>query len=125
MEAELVARACGRFELRPEIDYAIGALERGETVSGILGQTGYSAKRFTQKFRCTVGLTPKVFARVRRFQSALRTIAMDNAPDWTGIALGCGYFDQAHFIHDFRAFSGMSPSTYVAKKTPHLNHVPV
>jgi hypothetical protein len=72
-----------------------------------------------------LGLTPKVFARVRRFQSALGTIAMNDDPGWTGIALGCGYFDQAHFNHDFRAFSGISPSLYVVKKTPHLNHVPV
>jgi len=125
MEAELVARACGRLELRPEIDFAIGELERGESVSGVIQRTGYSAKRFTREFRCAVGLTPKVFGRVRRFQSTLRTIAMNDEPDWTEIALGCGYFDQAHFNHDFRAFSGISPSLYVAKKTPHLNYVPV
>jgi AraC-like DNA-binding protein len=39
--------------------------------------------------------------------------------------MDCGYFDQAHFIHDFKAFSGMSPTTYLARKTEHLNHVPV
>jgi AraC-like DNA-binding protein len=55
----------------------------------------------------------------------LRTIGRDNEPDWTDIALSCGYFDQAHFNHDFRAFSGINPSTYSAKKTPHLNHVPL
>ena len=125
MEAELIARALGRFELRPEIDFATREFERGLSVSAVLQQTGYSAKRFTRHFRSAVGLTPKVYARVRRFQSALRTIANEDQPDWTGIALNCGYFDQAHFIHDFRAFSGINPSTYLAKKTPHLNHVPV
>jgi AraC-like DNA-binding protein len=39
------------------------------------------------------------------------------------IALSCGYFDQAHFIHDFRAFSGINPSLYLANKTQFQNHV--
>jgi AraC-like DNA-binding protein len=125
MEAELLARAFGRLELRPEIVFAVRELERQCTVAEVLSQTGFTAKRFTEQFRKAVGLTPKVFSRVRRFQSALRTIANDSKPDWTGIALSCGYFDQAHFNHDFRAFSGINPSTYSAKKTPHLNHVPL
>jgi len=37
----------------------------------------------------------------------------------------CGYFDQAHFIRDFHAFSGINPSTYIAHRTEHLNHVPL
>jgi AraC-like DNA-binding protein len=125
IEAELLARACGRLELRPEIAFAVRELERQRTVAEVLSQTGFTAKRFTDQFRKAVGLTPKVFSRVRRFQSALRTVGRDNEPDWTDIALSCGYFDQAHFNHDFRAFSGINPSTYSAKKTPHLNHVPL
>jgi AraC-like DNA-binding protein len=41
------------------------------------------------------------------------------------VALRCGYFDQAHFIHDFKAFSGISPTEYIEKRTMHLNHVPL
>jgi AraC-like DNA-binding protein len=41
------------------------------------------------------------------------------------MAAGCGYFDQAHFIHDFKEFSGINPTTYLAQKTEHLNHVPI
>ena len=118
MEAALLERARGRLELRPDIAAAVASMEHGGRVPDI-------SKRFTERFRSTVGLTPKTYARVRRFQTTLRRIAQPGDIDWADIALACGYYDQAHFNHDFRAFSGINPSTYLAKKTPHLNHVPI
>jgi uncharacterized glyoxalase superfamily protein PhnB len=46
-----------------------------------------------------------------------------NHVDWPQVALDCGYFDQAHFIHEFRSFSGLTPTAYQAAKTPFQNHV--
>jgi AraC-like DNA-binding protein len=66
-----------------------------------------------------------LFCRVRRFQKVLRQISAGNAINWTEVALQCGYFDQPHFIHDFRSFSGINPSTYTAAYTGHANHVPI
>ena len=43
--------------------------------------------------------------------------------DWTGLALTCGYYDQAHLIHDFREFSGLTPTAYEARRTAFQNHV--
>jgi AraC-like DNA-binding protein len=72
-----------------------------------------------------VGLAPKVFCRVRRFQRVLRMLHKTTQVDWADVALECGYYDQAHFIHDFQSFCGLTPSAYLAAATPHLNHVPL
>jgi AraC-like DNA-binding protein len=95
------------------------------TIAGVSQQIGLSPKRFIQAFRDETGFTPKVFCRIRRFQQALDRMEGRRNVTWANVALDCGYFDQAHFIHDFRAFSGINPSTYLAHQTPHRNHVPL
>jgi AraC-like DNA-binding protein len=62
---------------------------------------------------------------VRRFQQVLQAIHKGVEVDWVDLAADCGYFDQAHFIHDFKEFSGINPTTYLVQKTEHLNHVPI
>jgi AraC-like DNA-binding protein len=84
-----------------------------------------SKRRFIQMFDERVGLTPKLFCRVRRFHRALRLIARGGPIKWADLAVDCGYFDQAHFIHDFTDFCGLSPSAYLGLRTEHLNHVRV
>jgi AraC-like DNA-binding protein len=95
-------------------------------IASVRDKIGLSDRRFIQLFSQHVGLTPKLFCRVQRFQQVLRNItslAANSGIDWPQIALTCGYFDQAHFIHDFRAFSGINPRTYVANRTQFQNHV--
>jgi AraC-like DNA-binding protein len=121
-----------RLARRPECHGAVGfALRRFMaaphviTVASVTDQIGLSPKRFIQVFRDETGFTPKVFCRIRRFQQALDRMEGRKSVAWTKVALDCGYFDQAHFIHDFRAFSGINPSTYLIHQTPHRNHVPL
>jgi AraC-like DNA-binding protein len=94
------------------------------TVAEVTNQIGLSPKRFIQRFNDEVGLTPKLFCRVRRFQQVLKMIG-DGRVDWAAVAASCGYFDQAHFIHDFQSFSGLNPTTYVARRGEYYNHVPL
>ena len=86
---------------------------------------GISSRRFIQLFSNEVGLTPKLFSRVRRFQQVLQQIRSGTEFSWVDMAASCGYFDQVHFIHDFKEFSGINPTAYLAQKTDHLNHVPI
>jgi AraC-like DNA-binding protein len=95
------------------------------TIASVTDQIGLSPKRFIHVFRDETGFTPKVFCRIRRFQQALDRMHDRKKVEWTNVALESGYFDQAHFIHDFRAFSGINPSTYLAQQTSHRNHVPL
>ena len=95
------------------------------SVAAVTDQTGLSPKRFIQLFRDHTGFTPKVFCRIRRFQQALDLMEGRRVVEWSNVALDCGYFDQAHFIHDFRAFSGINPTSYLAHRTEHRNHVPL
>jgi AraC-like DNA-binding protein len=110
------------------VDFALnefGDLRRSPSIAQVTNQIGLSSRRFIDVFNDQVGLTPKLFCRVQRFQNVLRRIRTGREVDWTGVALDSGYFDQAHFIHDFKAFSGLSPTAYAAHRTEHLNHVPI
>jgi AraC-like DNA-binding protein len=115
-------------ETHPAVSFAVENFcqRPARPVSSVTDQIGLSDRRFIQLFSQQVGLTPKLFCRVQRFQKVLGNItrtAAGSVIDWPQIALTCGYFDQAHFIHDFRAFSGINPTTYVANKTQFQNHV--
>jgi len=120
-------RRAARLERHPAVAYALKEFRpgQGRSVTEVTARIGLTPKRFIQLFQREVGLTPKLFCRVRRFQKVLHAIGVGDRIEWADLAIDCGYFDQAHFIHDFRAFSGLNPSTYVAQRTEHLNHVPL
>jgi AraC-like DNA-binding protein len=94
---------------------------------------GLSQRRFIEVFKTEVGLTPKLLHRVQRFQRVLALARRATAPDWSRLALDCGYFDQSHLIRDFVAFSGFSPAEFLRhqqvlqRRGIHLkrNHLPL
>jgi transcriptional regulator GlxA family with amidase domain len=84
------------------------------------------SERLTRCFSQQIGLTPKRFARVRRFQRTLRRSAAEVVPvDWARLAAECGFYDQAHLIHEFRAHAGRTPLEYSPRSPAEQNHVPV
>jgi AraC-like DNA-binding protein len=71
-----------------------------------------SARQIERGFQRVVGTTPKVFARVLRFDKAQRRLMFDPDADLTELAHECGYSDQAHFIKEFKVFTGKTPTQY-------------
>jgi AraC-like DNA-binding protein len=94
-------------------------------VQTVTEKIGMSQRRVAQLFHEQVGVSPKTFHRVRRFQHTLTRLRGVQQVNWADLAVDCGYYDQAHLSHDFRQIAGMTPSAYLAAATEHLNHVPL
>ncbi len=110
------------------INFAAGRIAAAPgrvSISSLADQTGLTARRFAQLFQAQTGVTPKVFHRLQRFHLALEMIHGKDQVEWTEVALQCGYYDQAHFDHNFREFSGFTPSDYLAAQGEFLHHVPL
>lgn len=128
LEQFLMHHAVRPLELHPAVTYALSEFQgvaHLKTISQVVNRMGFSARRFIQVFNESVGLTPKLFCRILRFQEVLRSLSDGLEIDLAEIALNCGYFDQAHFIHDFQSFSGLNPTAYLAHRSEQVNHVPL
>lgn len=136
LEQALMSQLCAPLQHHGAVPAALDAFGRTEvrsTVGDVTQRIGLSQRRLIQVFTAEVGLTPKLFCRVQRFQRVLERVRQTSAPDWAQLALDCGYFDQSHLIQDFVAFSGLRPTDYVRRhhelrqQGVHIkrNHVPL
>lgn len=94
----------------------------GDTITILADDFGISVRRFRRRFRAEVGLNPKAMAGVLRFQRSLTALRRGDRL-WE-VALDCGYYDQAHFTHEFRSLSGVTPVAYRQLNPAHRNHLP-
>jgi AraC-like DNA-binding protein len=78
-------------------------------VSAIVHQTGLGVRQYERRFAQEIGISPKLFARIIRFEAALQRRAVSPTTPWTDIAHDLGYHDQMHMVHDFTRLSGSSP----------------
>ncbi|MGD0860717.1 MAG: helix-turn-helix domain-containing protein [Terracidiphilus sp.] len=108
------------------VDQAIHLFRgRALSVAQCARSVGVSERRLSQVFWEQVGMGPKMWCRIRRFQAAVRALHKGVDVPWAELALRCGYYDQSHFANDFHAFSGINPTTYSARRGPWQNHVPL
>lgn len=126
LEAELLARAIRPLQQRrAEVDFALERLayaSQDYSIAMLSEHVGLSARRFTRLFTLEVGLTPKIYSRIQRFQRVLR--AMDGqVGDWTDVAQLCGYFDQSHLIRECRSLSGFTPTELAVRRVDNSGHV--
>lgn len=117
LEHALIARLPDRPHRRPAVSTGLVELEQpGVEVGHVVGMLGLSRRRFIEVFTEDVGMTPKRYAMVRRFQRALALATRSSSPAWTQIALECGYCDQSHLCRDWAELTGLSPSELVASR---------
>jgi AraC-like DNA-binding protein len=80
-------------------------------IEALAREIGWSRKQQAVRFAAEIGAPPKTVARILRFRQARRAI-IGGASDWAGLALECGYADQAHLIREFRTLAGATPRQY-------------
>jgi AraC-like DNA-binding protein len=130
LEQMLMAQLLHPLEHHYAVLFALSAFSRvgsDSSVRDVAKNVGLSHRRFIQVFTREVGLTPKLFCRLRRFQQAFTSLRQSRLPDWSRLVVECGYSDQSHFIRDFRNFSGLRPREFLCQRSSSVmeNHVPL
>jgi AraC-like DNA-binding protein len=101
------------------------AARRGDlAIRDLSAAAGVSTTQLAQRFKDLIGITPKRLARTYRFTSAMFSIDPTEPIDWGALAARAGYYDQAHFAHECRAFTGFTPSQYVEIRRRFLREHP-
>jgi len=126
LERWLLGIANHPFHHHPAVTFALDKFRNEPSISSssdVAHSIGFSQRRFIELFRSEVGMTPKLFCRVERFQQVIHAIGQKSEIDWVDLALDHLYSDQSHFNHDFREFSGLRPTEYLGLRTANHGHV--
>ncbi len=110
------------------INGAISLINRSgpsPTLKSLAADLGYSQKQLIHIFKKHIGLTPKYYQRIARFNKALRQLEGQPTVDWSQISYDRGFYDQAHFINEFKFFSGFTPEEYRGRQDMYPNFVPM
>lgn len=121
---EARAREAGPDRLVATVLAALHASPELPRIDSLRALAGLGPTRFIARFHAAVGLTPKRYTRVLRFNRAIEALAGPAPPALAELALRCGYADQAHFTHEFRRLAGVPPSRYEAAAADAPRHRP-
>ncbi len=128
LERALLTRIHKPLLIHPAVAHALGRLDGSPTLSRVdrvREETGYGPKRFIELFRDAVGLTPKVYSRVRRFGAVIDRLSRGARVEWADVAAESGYCDQSHLNREFRRFAGITPTGYRPVGGDRVFHVAV
>jgi AraC-like DNA-binding protein len=93
------------------------------SIESICAETGFSKKQLERKFLSTVGTTPKVFSRITRFLNICQNLKEQSNQTLSQLTHDCGFYDQAHFIKEFKAFSGFTPKEFYEKENVFFSEI--
>ena len=115
LEEELMRRLCETpgLGLVRHVSSVLAASSGAAAIGDLSVAAGVSSTHLAKRFKEVIGVTPKRFARTYRFAATVLAIDPAGPIDWSDLAVAAGYFDQAHFGHEFRAFTGLTPTQYV------------
>ena len=130
LEAWLLRCLARHHQEQPAIEAALRQLyyrHREVKIDGLAEELGMSRRHFERVFRGEIGVTPKLFQRTARFNLTVRELLLSPGSDTLGVALDHGYYDQAHFIHDFQHFVGDSPAAFLqaTARVAHFYNQPI
>ncbi|GAA0342616.1 hypothetical protein GCM10009092_04030 [Bowmanella denitrificans] len=123
LEAALLARV-SYIKAPTAVDNAMTSFQDLPNVGAMVQRSGLSHRHFIARFRQSVGLSPKRYLQILRFQKALQMLRSPNAPSLAHLAMEMGYSDQSHFNRDFLCFAGVTPLTYQRNPPSEANHLP-
>ncbi len=86
-------------------------------IEDLATETGYTARYIQKVFVDYVGISPKLFSRIARFQKSLDSIFKNSEPDISQIVFDLGYYDHSHFLHEFKEFCLFTPSQIIQKRS--------
>ena len=126
LEEELMRRLCDTagLGLVRHTSRGIAATSGAVAIGDLSGAAGVSSTHLAQRFKELVGVTPKRLARSQRFAATMLAIDPAGPIDWGDVAAGAGYVDQAHFGHEFREFTGLTPTRYIDVRRRFLREHP-
>lgn len=113
-ESFLLLRQAKKKQSSLELLYAVEALQNGEgRIANLARELSWSERRLERNFNECVGVSPKMFSRIMRFQRLVKLLEADGLADLSDAAIACGYYDQSHMNHEFSSFAGTSPTTFL------------
>jgi AraC-like DNA-binding protein len=107
----------GKVALINEIMQELQHKDFFDNIENVATRYGITSRYLQKLFLQYTGLTPKLYSKINRFQNSL-TLVTKKDISLTAVAYSCGYFDQSHFIREFKSFTGLTPSSYSITNSP-------
>ena len=122
LERAIAARTLAAPPVAPELVWSWQRLHDPVPIGELADEVGWSRRHLAATVNRELGMAPKALARLLRFERALQRLRA--GADLVDVALDSGYYDQAHFNRDFRAFAGVTPTEYRVTSVQEMSAVP-
>ena len=124
LSAFIMKQAAHQNNDNDRIAYASAQLKQGKTFETIQTELNLSERSLERLFKQHIGISPKLYARINRFQSTLDDLRQTKFDRLTEVAYENDYFDQSHFIREFKEFLGTSPKHFMRRAHEQLVNYP-